>query len=209
MTTVPSAATTSSMKQRPTRFGRDRPVRGMIGWGTPSVVPQSSSRTMTSWATSTRRRVRYPESDVRRAVSARTLTSAVRGDKVLERQQALAEVRLNGKVDRLAGHVCHQATHAGELTQLGLGATGTGVGHHVQRVLLVEHGHGILDADLVGRGVPDVDDLDMALHLGLMKPSRSLVDRSTLLWARSRTSPLVGGMRASHTGDGEPARVVA
>ncbi len=39
----------------------------------PSVVPQSSSRTITSWETSTRRRVRYPESAVRRAVSARPL----------------------------------------------------------------------------------------------------------------------------------------
>ena len=36
----------------------------------PSEVPQSSSMTMTSWATSTRRRVRYPESAVFRAVSA-------------------------------------------------------------------------------------------------------------------------------------------
>ena len=36
-------------------------------------VPQSSSRTITSCATSTRRRVRYPESAVRSAVSARPL----------------------------------------------------------------------------------------------------------------------------------------
>jgi len=35
-----------------------------------SSAPQSSSRMITSWATSTRRRVRYPESAVRRAVSA-------------------------------------------------------------------------------------------------------------------------------------------
>ena len=39
----------------------------------PRSVPQSSSRVMTSCATSTRRRVRYPESAVRRAVSARPL----------------------------------------------------------------------------------------------------------------------------------------
>ena len=39
----------------------------------PLVVPQSSSRMMTSCETSTRRRVRYPESAVRRAVSARPL----------------------------------------------------------------------------------------------------------------------------------------
>ncbi len=38
-----------------------------------SSVPQSGSRMMTSCATSTRRRVRYPESAVRRAVSARPL----------------------------------------------------------------------------------------------------------------------------------------
>ncbi len=39
----------------------------------PAVVSQSSMRTMTSWATSTRRRVRYPELAVRSAVSARPL----------------------------------------------------------------------------------------------------------------------------------------
>ena len=39
----------------------------------PMSVPQSSSRVMTSCATSTRRRVRYPESAVRSAVSARPL----------------------------------------------------------------------------------------------------------------------------------------
>ncbi len=39
----------------------------------PSSVPQSSSRVMTSCATSTSRRVRYPESAVRSAVSARPL----------------------------------------------------------------------------------------------------------------------------------------
>jgi len=37
----------------------------------PARVPQSDSRMMTSWETSTSRRVRYPESAVRRAVSAR------------------------------------------------------------------------------------------------------------------------------------------
>ena len=36
-------------------------------------VPQSSWRMITSWETSTRRRVRYPESAVRSAVSARPL----------------------------------------------------------------------------------------------------------------------------------------
>ena len=44
-----------------------------IRMGSERSVPQSSSRTITSCATSTRRRVRYPESAVRSAVSARPL----------------------------------------------------------------------------------------------------------------------------------------
>ena len=92
------------------------------------------------------------------------LTGAVGRNEVLERQQALAEVRLNGKVDRLAGHVCHQTTHAAELTQLGLRTTGAGVGHHVQRVLLVEHVEHER-CDLVGTSGPLVNDFDVALRL--------------------------------------------
>ncbi len=92
------------------------------------------------------------------------LTGAVGRNEVLERQQALAEVRLNGKVDRLAGHVCHQATHAAELTQLGLRTTGAGVGHHVQRVLLVEHVEH-KRCNLIGTSGPLVNDFDVALRL--------------------------------------------
>ncbi len=55
--------------------GRDPavPFSSMMRNSIASSVPQSLSRTMTSWATSTRRRVRYPESAVRSAVSARPL----------------------------------------------------------------------------------------------------------------------------------------
>ena len=74
---------------------------------------------------------------VRRGID-QALTCAVGGDEVLQRRQALAEVGLNGKVDRLTGHVGHQATHASELTKLQLGATGAGVGHHVDGVVLGE-----------------------------------------------------------------------
>ena len=79
--TLPSGSSTSSDSVRPV------PVFSMLGSlrRSPSAsfsaifmeidrsVPQSSSRTMTSCATSTRRRVRYPESAVRSAVSARPL----------------------------------------------------------------------------------------------------------------------------------------
>ena len=42
-----------------------------------------------------------------------TLTSAVRGDEVLQHRQALTEVRLNRNVDGAALGVCHQAAHGG------------------------------------------------------------------------------------------------
>ena len=68
--------TTSIAAMRPTR--RSSNGSGMATDSStviqvPISVPQSSSRVMTSCATSTRRRVRYPESAVRSAVSARPL----------------------------------------------------------------------------------------------------------------------------------------
>src|SRR5437773_1398768 len=70
------SSTRSRAAMRPTR----RSTNGSGIWvdssrviQVPRSVPQSSSRVMTSCATSTRRRVRYPESAVRRAVSASPL----------------------------------------------------------------------------------------------------------------------------------------
>ena len=53
--------------------------------------------------------------------------------------------------------------NAAELAQLGLRATGAGVGHHVERVLFVEHVEHEL-GHLVGRARPGVDDLVVALE---------------------------------------------
>ena len=77
-TTSPDPPTTSTAAVRPwtevssIRAGTSAPscpVRAMT-LVRPRSVPQSSSRMTTSWETSTSRRVRYPESAVRRAVSA-------------------------------------------------------------------------------------------------------------------------------------------
>ena len=56
--TSPSTPATSLSRQRPMRFSSTSPFSLCSGYGTPSAVPQSISRMMTSWATSTRRRVR-------------------------------------------------------------------------------------------------------------------------------------------------------
>src|SRR6185312_16385189 len=54
-----------------------------------------------------------------------TLAGAVRGREVLEHAETFAEVRLDRRLDDLAGRFRHQTTHAGELTNLFDAATGT------------------------------------------------------------------------------------
>ena len=66
------------------------------------------------------------------------LAGAVRGDEVLEHRQALHEVGLDRPLDDLALRVGHQAAHPGELADLLERPAGSRVGHHEDRVQLVE-----------------------------------------------------------------------
>src|SRR3954470_5420390 len=93
------------------------------------------------------------------------LAGTVRRGEVLEHVQALHEVRLHGPLDDLALRVRHEASHARQLADLLEGPAGPGVGHHVDRVELVEvRDHGV--GNLVGRRVPLVGDRLVALLLG-------------------------------------------
>ena len=98
-----------------------------------------------------------------------TLAGAVRRDEVLQHRQAFAEVRRDRRLDDLARGLGHQTAHAGELANLLARAAGAGVGHHVDRVELaalvldLPHLAEHLLGDLLGRAVPDVDDLVVAL----------------------------------------------
>src|SRR6266545_3817462 len=86
-----------------------------------------------------------------------TLARAVRRDEVLEHRQAFHEVRLDRPLDDLALRIRHQAAHAGELADLRERATRTRVGHHEDRVELVERAlHRV--GHRVGRLRPEVDD---------------------------------------------------
>jgi hypothetical protein len=94
-----------------------------------------------------------------------SLAGAVGRDEVLEHRQALDEVGLDRPLDDLALRVGHQAAHAGQLADLLERAARARVGHHEDRVQLVE----VLDhrvGDLVGAGVPALDDGLVALLLG-------------------------------------------
>ena len=127
------------------------------------------------------------------------LTSAVRGDEVLQNRKALAEVRLNRAVDGATLGVAHEAAHTSQLANLLDVTTSTRVGHHVNGVVLVEVGsHGL--ADFLGGVVPNVNDLLMALFGAHEAHLVVLVDGRDLL-------ALFGGMVASKTDTVMPALV--
>ena len=130
------------------------------------------------------------------------LTGTVGGDEVLQRLEALAEVCLDRQVDGVTGHVGHEASHAGELTQLGLGATGAGIGHHVDGVVLGkarEH----LGGEKIGALGPRVDDLGVALHGGQEAVLVVLVDLVDAALGLLEDLRLVGRDRGVPDGDRE------
>ena len=62
------------------------------------------------------------------------LARSVRGDEVLQHVQPFAEVGRDRRLDDRAVGLGHQAAHAGKLADLGRGAAGAGVCHHVDGV---------------------------------------------------------------------------
>ena len=93
------------------------------------------------------------------------LAGTVRRDEVLEHRQAFHEVGLDRALDDLALRIRHQAAHAGELAELRERAACTRVGHHVDRVQLVQvRDHRL--GDRLGRLRPDVHDRLVTLGLG-------------------------------------------
>ena len=104
----------------------------------------------------------------------------MRRNEVLQHVEAFAEVGRDRCLDDRAIRLGHQAAHAGKLPNLRGGTTGTGVGHHVDRVerlLLDELAGRVLDLvrpefvhhrlrHLVVGARPDVDDLVVAFAVG-------------------------------------------
>src|SRR5216684_293494 len=160
----------------------------------PLVVPQSSSLTMTSWATSTRRRVRYPESAVRSAVSASPLrvpcvemkySSTVRPSVKLA-WIGRSMIRPVGSAIRpripASWRICWMLPRAPEPIIIQLG----GVAH-----LFV----GLL---------PQLDDLAVSLVVGHDAAAVHPLDVGDLLLGAADDLPLRLGVRDVHRGDGDP-----
>ena len=105
-------------------------------------------------------RVGRPEGGVGEA-----LAGAVGGDEVLEDRHPLAEVAPHGDVDDPSGRVGHETAHRAELADVALVPSRARAGHHRDRPdegVRIDHrvGH------LLGRVLPDPDDLLVALLLG-------------------------------------------
>ncbi len=103
----------------------------------------------------------------------------MRRDEVLQHVEAFAEVGRDRRLDDRAVGLRHESAHAGELPDLRSGASGSGVGHHVDRVerllrlALAAGGHGLHTEllhhrlrDLIVRARPDVDHFVVALAVG-------------------------------------------
>ncbi len=177
----------------------------------PRSVPQSSSTMMQSCATSTRRRVRYPELAVFNAVSASPLAGAVGGVEVFQNRQAFLEVgddRLLDDLTRGLGHQSAQcrptcasapATHA---HRSGSSSTPSWWGRLLLLADLLHHRAG----DFVGATRPSVDHLVIALAGGdqtiLVTAARTPSPRPG--WSRSRR-PLLSGMIRSSLPNEMPA----
>ena len=87
------------------------------------------------------------------------------GDEVLQYVQTFTEVGLDGQLDGMTRRIGHQASHAGQLFDLLIGTTGSGVRHHIDVVVLIQAGQKVV-GQLVIRVLPGLDNLFVALFLG-------------------------------------------
>ena len=83
------------------------------------------------------------------------------GNEVFQNGQAFTEVRFNRTVDNTARGVGHQATHTGQLTNLLLVTTGTGISHHSHGVELIHGGLHQNIGNLIGSFFPQGANLLM------------------------------------------------
>ena len=140
---------------------------------TPSSVPQSNSLTMTLWETSTSLLVRYPESAVRSAVSARPFLRSVGGNEVFQNGKSLTEVGLDRDFYGFTGRVGHQTTHTADLADLVFAASRSGVSHDKQVVQGSQRIHQRV-GHIVCRLVPDLDNFLITFLVGYQDPCGTL-----------------------------------
>ena len=79
-----------------------------------------------------------------------TLTGSMGGDEVLQYVQTFTEVGLDRKLDGMTGGIGHQSSHTGQLLDLLIRASGTGVSHHEDVVVLIQACQQVVSQLIVG-----------------------------------------------------------
>ena len=134
------------------------------------------------------------------------LAGAVGGDEVLQNGHAFAEVAPHRHVDDPTRRVRHEAAHAAQLADLALVTSGARVGHHPHRAEAVQAVHH-RRREVVGRLLPDLDDLLVALVVGDQAALELLVDLVDGGVGLGQAPGLSGGMTMSATAMVMPPRV--
>ena len=86
--------------------------------------------------------------------------------------QSFTEIRLDRQLDRVTGRIRHQSAHAGQLLDLLVGTTGSGVGHHENIVVLIEAGKQIF-RQLIIRLLPRI--YNSAIALGIRRKTSAVL----------------------------------
>ena len=105
----------------------------------------------------------------------------MRGNEEFQNGQAFTEVCTDRNLDDLAVRVSHETAHAGELTDLRRGTTGTGIRHHVDRIERIQRIHQSLGNAVRGL-FPDVDHALAAFVVAQKTASENVVDLDDLLF---------------------------
>ncbi len=131
-----------------------------------------------------------------------TLSGSVGGHEVLQDVQTFTEVRGDGQLDRAAGGIGHQASHAGQLLDLLVGSAGTGIRHHEDVVVLIERLQQGIRQAVIDLG-PGLDDSLVALLVGHEAAAVVLCDLVDRCLALCQKVCLLPGHRDVGDGDGE------
>ncbi len=99
----------------------------------------------------------------------------MRRHEILQNVKAFTEIGLDRKFDRVSGCIRHQAAHACQLLDLFVGASGSGIRHHVNVIIFVQTVQKRF-RQLVVRLLPGVDDRTVAFFLGGKTSAVSAVD---------------------------------
>ncbi len=94
-----------------------------------------------------------------------TLTCSMRGHKVLQYVQSFTEIRLDRQLNGMTCGIGHQSTHTGQLLNLLIGTTRSGISHHIDVVVFIQTIQQRLGQNLV-RLLPGFNNLFVTLFLG-------------------------------------------